>query len=95
METKFTLLIVGWLAISATLVGLMIFRKYKSLDEDDFLHVSNATSSMLNSQAATAHQMNVLDRWVSVLLAAMVIYGLWIGAWLLCQAWQANSKLVS
>ncbi len=95
MDTNFSWLIVSWLALAATLVGLMLFRKYKSRDEDDFLHVSHATASMLNSQAATAHQLDVLDRWVTIVLAAVVIYGLGIGAWFLYQVWQVNSKPIS
>lgn len=95
MDTTFMGLIVSWLALAATLVGLMIFRKHASRNEDDFLHVNNTTVSMLSSQATTAHQMNLLDRWVTIVLAALVIYGLGIGAWFLYQVWQANSKLIS
>ncbi len=95
MDTNFNWLIVSWLALAVTLVGLMLFRKHTSKSEDDFLHVNNATAGMLNSQAATAHQMNVLDRWVTILLTAVVIYGLGIGAWSLYQVWQVNSKPIS
>ena len=95
MDTNFTLLIVSWMALAVTLVGSMLFRRHTSRSEDDFLHLSNTTTSMLNSQAATAHQMDVLDRRVTILLTAVLVYGLGIGAWFLYQAWQANSKLVS
>ncbi len=95
MDTNLMLLIVSWLALAVTLIGLMIFRKHASRNEDDFLHVSHATASSLNTQAATAHQMDVLDRWVHILLTAVLVYGLGIGAWFLNQVWQANSKLVS
>ncbi len=95
MDTNFMLLIVSWLALAATLIGLMIYRKHASRNEDDFLHVSHTTAGMLNTQAATAHQMDVLDRWVGILLTAVLVYGLGIGAWFLYQVWQANSKLVS
>ena len=95
MDTNFTLLIGSWLALAATLVGLMLFRKHASRNEDDFLHVNHITASALNNQAATAHQMDVLDHWVTILRTAVLVYGLGIGAWFLYQVWQANSKLVS
>ena len=95
MDTNFMWLIVSWVVLAVTLIGLMLFRKHASRNEDDFLHVSHATASTLNTQAATARQMDVLDRWVSIFLIAVLVYGLGIGAWFLCQVWLANSKLVS
>lgn len=95
MDTNFNWLIVSWLALGVTLFGLLLFRKHTSRSEDDFLHVNNATAGMLNSQAATAHQMNVIDRWVTIFLAAVVIHGLGIGAWSLYQVWQLHSKPIS
>ena len=95
MDTSLMWLIVSWLALAATLIGLMIYRKHASRNEDDFLHVSHATASTLNTQAATAHQMDVLDRWVSILMITVLVYGLGIGAWFFYQVWQATSKLIS
>jgi hypothetical protein len=94
MDTTFMWLVISWLALGATLLGLMIFRKYMARNEDDFLHVSNATSSVLNSQTETAHRMDVIDRWITILLATTLIYGLIIGGCFLYQAWQVNSKPV-
>ena len=89
------LLLVCWLVPAATLVGLMLFREHTSRNEDDFLRVNHPTASTLNNQAATADEMDVLDRWGPVLLSAVLVCGLGIGAWFLYQLWQANSKLVS
>jgi len=89
MDTLFMWLIASWLALGATLLGLMIFRKYMSRNEDDFLHVSGA-SNVLNTQTETAHRMDVLDRWITILLAAVLISGLGIGTWFLYQAWQVK-----
>jgi hypothetical protein len=95
MNTSFSWLIVSWLALAVTLMVLIMFRRFKAKDEDDFLHVSNATSNMLNHQAEAAHQRDVLDRYVNILLAALLVYGIGIGVWFLYQVWQSGSKPVS
>ena len=95
MDTNFILLIVTLLVPAITLVGLMLCRAHTSRNEDDFLRVNHPTSSTLNNQAATAQEMDVLERWVTVLISAVLVCGLGMGAWFLYQVWQANSKLVS
>ena len=69
------LLLVCWLVPAATLVGLMLFREHTSRNEDDFLRVKHPTASTLNNQAATADEMDVLDRWGPVLLSAVLVCG--------------------
>ena len=90
MDTTLLWLTGSWLALAATLAGLMMVRKYMARQEDDFLHVSQATPAMLNTQAATAHRMNVMDRSITILLSAVIIYGVGIGALYLYQVWEAN-----
>ncbi|MEO8129259.1 MAG: hypothetical protein ABJF23_05595 [Bryobacteraceae bacterium] len=90
MDNKLMWLIVTWVALAVTMFGAMLVRKYMAREEDDFLHVSQATPDILNHQAETAQRMNSIDRWIRILLAAVILYGVAVGAVYLYEAWQSN-----
>lgn len=93
MDAQFTLMIGVWSVFAAALLGVMIYRRNVARHEDDFLHVMHATARLLNDQAATAQQLDVLDRKVKILSAFVLLYGLTIVGFYFYEVWQASLRI--
>lgn len=64
-----------WSLAAAALTCLLLYRKHREQYEDDFLHLSHPDTQLIRQQARTSQQLDVLDRWVKVLVVAVVLYG--------------------
>ncbi len=83
------LYILGLLLVLAV-IALAAYRKILALHEDDALHVVEG-SDAVSRQAALAHKLNVIDRWVQVTTVAMVICLILIAAIYFYQQWARQS----
>jgi hypothetical protein len=95
MDAQLTLMVGTWSVFAAALLGVMLYRKNVARHEDDFLHVMHATARLLNDQATTAQQLDVLDRRVKILAGFVLLYGLTIIGFYLYEVWQASLRMTS
>lgn len=82
--------LVVWLAIASAVVGLAVFRKLISRNEDDSLHVGPGDSARVAEQAALAHRLDVVDKWgkmltviaaaMGIVLVGLAVYEVWMSS---------------
>ncbi len=83
------LYILGLLLVLAV-IALAAYRKILAMHEDDALHVVER-SDAVSRQAALAHKLNAIDRWVQVTTVTMVICLIIIAAIYFHQQWARQS----
>jgi len=79
-----------WSLCAAALTCLLIYRKHVEQSEDDFVHLAHPDIQLISRQARTSRQLDVLDRWVRVALAAVTLYGACGAAVYLFGVWQSS-----
>jgi hypothetical protein len=84
------LIIAIWGVAIAGLMCLLLYRKFLEQYEDDFLHITHADVQSLRQQATTSHKLDVLDRWVRVILLIVITYGACLAAAYLYRVWESR-----
>ncbi len=82
-----------WACIAAAAIGLALYRRLLTRNEDDYVHVAEGEASRIPQQLALAQKLDVIDRWEKILISAAVIIGILIGAAYLYQLWNQSSQL--
>lgn len=81
-----------WAVMFASLVILTFIRWSIGRSEDDHIHALDSDFNMVRTQSATAHRLDVLDRWRTILLVGVVIFGLVVGGLYLYGVWLDGLK---
>jgi hypothetical protein len=89
-----TLYAAVWGVLALVLITLAIYRKLKSREEDDSLHVSGGTWNMVAKQETMARSLAQIDRWGLVLTVVTVVYGLGLAGYYIFNIWQQGQKIV-
>jgi hypothetical protein len=75
-------LFVIWAALASIVAGLALFRKLKTRDEDDSVHLSGGANAVVHQQSLN-RTLEVIDKWEKLLITLVVVYGLaLLGAYL-------------
>lgn len=83
-----------WGAVFASWLVVTILRWSAGKAEDDHIHVLEG-DQVIAHQSEVAHKLDVLDRWKTILLTIVLIYGLILGALHLYNVWlNGNASLV-
>ncbi len=69
-----------WIALTLTVLGLIAYRHFVALKEDDLLHLADAEAPLIPQQNAMVIRLGRLDRWSRHLTAIDVVFGLGLGA---------------
>jgi hypothetical protein len=83
-----------WGVLAVLLIMLSVYRKMKSRDEDDSVHVSGANWSIIDKQQTMAHSLAQLDRAGLILTIITVVYGLALAGAYIYNIWQQGQKIV-
>jgi hypothetical protein len=79
-----------WMILAMVVIGLLMYRRWVSREEDDTLHVMESDAAMVPQQAALAQKLESIDRWGKALTAIALVYGLIVGSGYLYQSWLAG-----
>lgn len=82
--------LVVWLALASAVVGLAVYRKLISRDEDDSLHVGPGDNTRVTQQAAMAARLDVVDKWGKTLTVIAVALGMVLVGVAVYQAWMSS-----
>ncbi len=85
------LYILGSLLVLAV-IALAAYRKILAMHEDDALHVVEGPAAV-SRQAALAHKLQVIDRWLQVTTVVTVICLIIITAIYFYQQWARHSAM--
>jgi hypothetical protein len=85
-----TPLVILWSLLVLAVLGLALYRKLLSTQEDDLMHIGTGEEKLISQQVQMASKMNALDRWNKMLLVLIVVSGLVLGALFLYRAWESS-----
>jgi hypothetical protein len=78
--------VIFWAVLGFGTLGLALYRKFVSLREDDYLHLSAGEERLIPQQVATFRKLGTIDRWGVTLTIVTVAMGLVLAALYLYQA---------
>jgi len=81
----------SWVFLAFAVAGLAGYRKLVAMHEDDMLHVRDSEYGRVAGQAATAHRLEVVDRWGKLLTVVAAAYGLLLAGVYVYQVWLEGS----
>ena len=83
-----------WGAVFASWFVVVLLRWSAGKAEDDHIHIMDG-DQVIAHQSETAHRLDVLDRWKTILFAVVLIYGLVLAGFHLYNVWlQGNASHV-
>lgn len=83
-----------WSFLALIVLGLAVYRKMLSTQEDDSLHVAEGTAGLISEQVATAHRIEVVEKWGKSLTAVVVVAGLTLAAIYFYGVWHTGATMV-
>ena len=91
MHIDFTPFTVIWVVLAVVVAVMAGYRKTISVQEDETLHLGNASESM--HQVQVAHKLDVIDKWGKLLTVVAAVYGLLLALAYTYQTWVRASNL--
>ena len=87
MHFSLTPFIVILLMLVAAVIVVAFWRRSVAVQEDPALHLGAAHAGTAAEQVALAKKLAQVDKWMKILIVAVVVLGLLIGAAALYKAW--------
>jgi hypothetical protein len=88
-----TPIVMIWVVLGIATLGLALYRKLISANEEDVVHLATGEERQIPEQAALARKLASVDRWGKTLTIVTVVVGLGIGAAYMYQAWVDPSSV--
>lgn len=79
-------LVIVWIALGAATLGLALYRKFVSMREDTYVHISEGEQRYIAQQVATFERLGRIDRLGITLTILTAVLGLALAALYLWQA---------
>lgn len=79
MTTTWVVSILAWVALTAGVITLALYRKVLARGEYDALYLREIELARVPRQEAFAHRLATVDFWSKVLTVASVSYGVLLG----------------
>ena len=71
-----TTLVSIWVVLGVATLALALYRKFISMREDNYVHVSEGEQRYIPKQVAVFHKLGVIDRWGVSLTIITTVFGL-------------------
>lgn len=68
-----------WIALTATVMGLIAYRYFVALEEDDNVHLADSEAPLIAQQTAMAAKLGRIDKLSRQLTLLVVGFGLVLG----------------
>lgn len=81
-----------WACIAAAVLGLALYRKLVTRNEDDYVHVADGEAKIIPQQVAMANKLDAIDRWEKILMIVAAITGVLLALAYLYQLWVDSQK---
>lgn len=86
--------VILWLAAACAVLGLALYRKLVSSQEDDTLHVGEFDATQVAQQTSIASRLAFVDKWGVALTIIVVAFGAVLAGIYLYHQWISSSQLV-
>ena len=81
-----TTFVIFWAILGTATLALALYRKFVSMREDDYVHLSAGEEHLIPQQVATFKKIGAIDRWGITMTIITVVLGLALAALYLYQA---------
>ena len=81
-----TTFVIFWAILGLATLALALYRKFVTMGEDDYLHLSAGEQRYIPQQVATFRKIGSIDRWGITMTIVTVALGLALAALYLYQA---------
>ena len=81
-----TTFVIFWAILGVATLALALYRKFVSMREDDYVHLSAGEEHLIPQQVATFKKIGAIDRWGITMTIVTVVLGLALAALYLYQA---------
>ena len=81
-----TAFVIFWVILGVATLALALYRKFVSMSEDDYVHLSAGEERLIPQQVATFKKIGVIDKWGITMTIVTVVLGLALAALYLYQA---------
>lgn len=75
-----TAFVIFWAILGVTTLALALYRKFVSMREDDYVHLSAGEERLIPQQVATFKKIGAIDRWGITMTIVTVVLGLALAA---------------
>jgi hypothetical protein len=83
-----------WVLLGLVVLGLALYRKLITMNqEDDLVHLAAGEQKLIPQQIALSAKLDKIDRWGKILTIATVVSGLVIASVYLWGAWESSQQL--
>jgi hypothetical protein len=79
-KTTMTAFVIFWAILGVATLGLALYRKFVSMREDDYVHLSAGEERLIPQQVATFKKIGAIDRWGITMTIVTVVFGLALAA---------------
>ena len=80
-----TAFVIFWAILGVATLALALYRKFVSMREDDYVHLSAGEERLIPQQVATFKKIGVIDKWGITMTIVTVVLGLALAALYLYQ----------
>jgi len=80
-----TAFVIFWAILGVATLALALYRKFVTMHEDDYVHLSAGEERLIPQQLATFKRIGAIDRWGVTMTIVTVVLGLALAALYLYQ----------
>ena len=81
-----TTFVIFWAILGVATLALALYRKFVTMREDDYVHLSAGEERLIPQQVATFKKIGAIDRWGITMTIVTVVLGLGLAAMYLYEA---------
>jgi hypothetical protein len=81
-----TTFVIFWAILGVATLALALYRKFVTMREDDYVHLSAGEERLIPQQVATFKKIGAIDKWGITMTIITVVLGLALAALYLYQA---------
>ncbi len=82
-----TPIVMIWVVLGVATLGLALYRKLITANEEDLIHLGPGEERQIPEQAALARKLEAIDRYGKILTIVTIALGVAIGIAYMYQAW--------
>jgi hypothetical protein len=88
-----TPIVMIWVILGVTTLGLALYRKLISANEEDVVHLGAGEERQIPEQVTLARKLDAIDRWGKILTMVTLALGVAIGIAYMYIAWNDPSAV--
>jgi hypothetical protein len=83
-----------WACVACAAIGIALYRKLLTRNEDDYIHVGEGTEKLVQQQTALAQRLEAVERWEKILIIVAAVGGVLLAAAYIYLYWRESQMPV-